>query len=50
MDNQHESHITEKPEYVAPTIVDYGDLVELTAVNGSSNISDVPKGSIENVS
>jgi hypothetical protein len=39
------SHVTptERRPYVAPTIEDYGDLVELTATVGGG-LSDVPQG------
>ncbi len=50
MDKTGEIRTTKEAEYVPPTIVDYGDLVELTAMRNSTRITDVPQGSIEQTS
>jgi hypothetical protein len=46
MDKINETHEGRPSEYTAPTIVDYGTLVELTARNGGSNLSDTPVGGV----
>jgi hypothetical protein len=35
---------TQSPEYTAPTLVDYGDLREITANNAIPMFVDVPQG------
>jgi len=50
MDKTNEVPTDGQTEYVAPTIVDYGDLVELTAVLNNTRITDVPQGSLEQTS
>jgi hypothetical protein len=37
--------INEQPEYVAPTIVDYGDIFEITAAISQYGYADVPQNS-----
>ena len=44
MDKIEEFRSDDQLEYVAPTIVDYGDIVEITAANLTGNHTDVPKG------
>ena len=44
MDRTTETRSDEHVEYVAPTIVDYGDIVELTAANLAGTHTDVPLG------
>jgi hypothetical protein len=45
MDTMNDTTKGEQVEYQAPAIVDYGDLVALTAANGSPRMYDLPKGS-----
>ncbi len=42
MDKMNETDKGEQLQYEAPAIVDYGDLVALTASNGAPRLSDVP--------
>jgi len=44
MDELSESRADSELEYTAPTIVDYGTLVEATAANHSNTLDDVPIG------
>jgi hypothetical protein len=44
MDQIRETHTDKEVEYVAPAIVDYGTLVEVTASNRQNNLSDLPLG------
>jgi hypothetical protein len=42
MDKMNETINSEQLEYEAPAIVDYGDLVAMTAANGEPRLTDVP--------
>jgi|GEM_PF-4601551 hypothetical protein len=44
MDRNEETPNDEKNEYVAPAIVDYGTLAEVTATSSANDLSDVPLG------
>lgn len=44
MDKTDEIRNDDQLEYVAPTIVDYGDIVEITAANPTGAHTDVPLG------
>jgi hypothetical protein len=44
MDKTDETHRDEQTEYVAPTIVDYGDISQITASRTSSGATDVGFG------
>ena len=44
MDEVKEISVDSKIDYSAPTIVDYGTLVEATAANHTNNLNDVPMG------
>ena len=44
MDEVNETSADSELEYTAPTIVDYGTLVEATAANHTNNLNDVPIG------
>ena len=44
MDTQIEVQDDRDDEYVAPVIVDYGTLVEMTASNAQNKLSDAPFG------
>jgi hypothetical protein len=37
--------VNEQPEYVAPMIVDYGDIFEITAAISTHGYADVPQNS-----
>ena len=47
MDEVSESRVDSEIEYTAPTIVDYGTLVEATAANHNNNLNEVPIGQPE---
>ena len=47
MDTNNETREEQEVEYVAPVIVDYGTLVEVTASNHHNMLNDVPIGSPE---
>jgi hypothetical protein len=44
MDKTDETRSDDQLEYVAPMIVDYGDIVEITAQNTTGGHTDVPLG------
>lgn len=44
MDTQIEIQEAPDNEYIAPVIVDYGTLVEVTASNAQNKLSDAPFG------
>ena len=48
MDRTNETPEPRTIEYVAPTIVDYGTLAEVTATNLTNDLSDVPFGTPSN--
>jgi hypothetical protein len=47
MDEIIESRADLEIEYTAPTVVDYGTLVEATGANHTNNLNDVPIGQPE---
>jgi hypothetical protein len=48
MDKVNETRDDREIEYVAPAIVDYGTLVEVTAANQQNQFSDVQFGALSN--
>jgi hypothetical protein len=44
MDEVRETSADSEIEYTAPTVVDYGTLVEATGANHTNNLNDVPIG------
>ncbi len=44
MDMANEPRNDQQIEYVAPTIVDYGDIVQITAAHVTGTHTDVPIG------
>ena len=44
MDTTNETPKDEQVEYVVPTIVDYGDIVQITASRTTHGLTDVPLG------
>jgi len=46
MDKTSEIRMDEQTEYVAPAIVDYGDIVEITASHTTHGATDVPQNTV----